>query len=311
MPAVVATKVPSIAADYACAVFAYWIVRQNSHSRNAALLAYMALLLAPTAILNGSYWGQADSIYAAGILASLYGLISKRSWIATTAFGVALAFKLQAVFFLPLLLALTLRKQVAWKHWFVVPAVLFLAVLPAWAAGGDIYRLLTIYLRQAQDYPALSMNAPTLYAWIPSAPDKFRLFFPAGMAFAVAIVVIFVSLIVHSKIRMSRQLVVELAALCVILVPFVTPKMHERYFFLADMLSIVLAFYVPALFHVALIVNLCSFFSYSYLLQGQFDEPWLALAMLFALVVVVKDCLIQLYPATDLGLPHEGVAEHP
>ena len=302
LPTLTAVKLPSIVADFLCAVIVYRIVRLKGQSTSAALVAYIAVLFAPTVVLNSSFWGQADSIYAVGILASLYGALTGRPWLVTTAFGLALAFKLQAVFFLPFLLALWLRKELAWKHWAAVPGVLVAAILPAWAAGGSLASLLTIYLRQAQDYSALTMYAPTLYAWFPSPPELFRLFLPAGLIFALAAVAIYVLLIAHSRISLSRQLMVQLAALCVILVPYVTPKMHERYFFLADVLSLVFAAYAPSYFFVALIVNLCSFFSYPYVAQRVFPQAWLALAMLLALVVMVRYCMLRLYPDLARGL---------
>ena len=305
-----AAKLPSIVADFICAGLASQIVRLKRQSRTEALLAYMAVLLAPTVILNSSFWGQSDSIYAVGILASLFAVLTRRPWLATATLGVALAFKLQAVFFLPFLGALWLHKELGWRHWLAVPAVLLLAVVPAWLAGGTITSLATIYLRQAQDYTGLAMYAPTLYAWFPISLELFKLFLPAGLFFALAVVGIFVVLIAHSKVRLTRQLLISLAAACLILVPFVTPKMHERYFYLADLVSILFAFYVPSYFFVALIVNLSSFFSYAYI-PHQIPEAWLALAMLFALAAIVRHCLLQLYPSLASGSdgpPHDQPA---
>jgi hypothetical protein len=46
------------------------------------------------------------------------------------------------------------------------------------------------------------------------------------------------------------------------MVPYVTPRMHERYFFAGDALSIIFGFYYPRYFFVPVVVGLVSFFAY-------------------------------------------------
>ena len=63
-------------------------------------------------MLNSAAWGQCDSIYAAFCLGSLYFLLRGRTWWACVFFGLALSFKLQAIFFLPaLLIVLVVNRQ--------------------------------------------------------------------------------------------------------------------------------------------------------------------------------------------------------
>ncbi len=303
LPSVVAVKLPSIVSDFLCAASVHQIVRLKGQNPGEALLAYMAVLLAPTVILNSSLWGQTDSIYLAGLLASLYGVLSRRPWLATIAFGVALAIKLQAVFFFPFLLALSLRKELPWKHWVVVPAILILALLPAWLVGRPISSLAATYPSQTETFNALTLYAPNLYAWLPSAPGLLPLLLPAGLLFALAAIAIYVLLIAHSRVKLTPALAVQLAALCVMLVPFVTPEMHERYYFAADVITIVYAFYFASSYYIPLIVILSSFFSYIAVLFSvdyhlePFPQSWLALAMLVALAIMVRRSLTQLYPA--------------
>ncbi len=316
----VAVKLPSIVADFVSAGFVHEIVRLRRRSLLEAFLAYVAALFAPTVLLNGAWWGQTDSLYAVGLLACVYCLLTRRRWLAMLAFGVALSVKLQSAFLLPFLVALWLRGQFNWKHWLAVPAMLALSILPAWLVGRPLASLAAIYLSQGEYFTALTMYAPTLYTWLPSPPELFRLFFPAGLVLAITVTGIFVLLIAYSRVRLSRQLIIQLAALCVMLVPFVTPKMHERYFYPADLLSIAFAFYSPSYFYVALVVNMSSFFSYVAACFGEqyhlvpVPETWLALAMLSAIGVVVWKSVRQLYPnvvsatssEADDGLPLSG-----
>ncbi len=55
--------------------------------------------------------------------------------------------------------------------------------------------------------------------------------------------------------------------------PFFMPGMHERYFFLADLLSLVLAFYLPKLWYVPVLVQTSSFLSYLPFMYGNWDKP--------------------------------------
>jgi Gpi18-like mannosyltransferase len=111
---VIAIKIPSIIFDFICAGFIYKIVRIKYENRIVGLLAYTAVLLSPTMILNSSFWGQADSIYTAGIIASIYFLITRKNWYSLISFGIAFAFKLQAIFLLPLLIAFWFKKELSW-----------------------------------------------------------------------------------------------------------------------------------------------------------------------------------------------------
>ena len=61
-------------------------------------------------------------------------------------FGIALAFKLQAVFLAPVLVALALRGSIPWKALLVIPSILLLALVPVvgWQ-DARLIELLNIY----------------------------------------------------------------------------------------------------------------------------------------------------------------------
>jgi len=303
LPNLTAVKLPALVADFVCATFVYQIVRFRRESRSEALLAYMALLLAPAIVLNGSFWGQPDSLCAAAVAVSLFGVLKKKPWVVTTAYGAALAFGLPAIFLLPFLISLSLKRRLGWKHWLAVPTVLVAGVLPAWVAGRPISGLVLSSVVSADYSSALSTYAPTLYTWVPTAPDAAGTIFHAGLVFALLVMAVLVVLMARSRVELSPQLAVQLATLCVVLVPFVTPKMHERDFLLADVLSIVLAFYVPSLYHLALVTNMSSLFSYISSLfsveyhRRPFPEAWLAVAMLLVIALTIRHVVQQLYPA--------------
>ena len=298
MEKVAAIKIPSIIADYVCAAFVYGIIRQRTGDKLVPVLGYMATLLAPVVILNSSFWGQADSIYTAGLLGCVYFLIIRRNWLAFISFGLAFAFKLQAIFLLPLLLILLLRREVSWKHFLAIPAVYFVSILPAWVIGRPLGSLLSVYASQADYYNRLTRHAPSLYAWFPIDPGLYNLIYPAGLAFGAAVILLFILIAARSRSRLLPAMLVELAAYSTLLAPFVLPKMHQRYFFPADILLIVFAFYFPGYFYIPLVINMVSYFSYQYFLFGPEDVPMsiLALVTLSMLAIFTRKLITDLYP---------------
>jgi Gpi18-like mannosyltransferase len=295
-----AVKLPSVAADFLCA----WLVQQIAARKYGSQsvipwIGFLTVLFIPTVILNGSAWGQADSIYTAALLASLLFLLQSRPTLGLLAFGVALALKFQAIFFLPFLAALWLRGTFSWKHWFWIPFVYFLSILPAWLAGRPLADLITIYISQTDLYKNLTLNAPNLYTWFPQ--NAYDLLYPSGMALCAGLCLLFVIAVRRSKIALTAPVLVQLAMVSVLLVPFFLPKMHERYFFPADLLSLVYALYFPAFFFIPMLVCGISWISYMPFLF-KIDEPPIplpiaGLILFVALCIVTIRLFVTLYPA--------------
>jgi Gpi18-like mannosyltransferase len=288
IPRIFGVKLISITFDFVCGLFAYKIVRWRFSTGSAPLLALMAVLFAPTVILNSAYWGQVDAVYTAGLLASLYFLLKEQELRAFSAFGLAFAFKLQAIFFSPVLFILWLKRQVTLKSFLLIPVVYVVTIIPAWLIGRPLSDLLTIYLKTSEGYQALTLQAPNFYQWFPKDEALRSLLTPMALLFAASVV--FLLLIVTYKIHgsITGGALVDLALVSVLLLPYFLPRMHERYFFAADVLSIVFAFYYPRLFFVPIGIGLISFFSYGPFLFHVtiIPLPILALAELAMLVVV-------------------------
>ena len=176
---VTAVKLPSIFCDFICAWYVYRIVRLKYEKGPIPIFAFLAILFAPTVILNSAIWGQADSIFTAALVVFLFYLLKKRPWLACIAFGIAFSIKLQSIYLAPLLLVLFLKKVLSWKHLLVIPVVYFIAIIPAWIAGRPLVELLTIYFDQVQGVPGLFHNAPNMYTWLPA--DDYGPFFVAGI----------------------------------------------------------------------------------------------------------------------------------
>ena len=299
-PAVVAAKLPAMLADLVCASIVFLIVR-SEHRRPTTLplIAGMVVLFAPTVVLNSSFWGQADSLYTAGILAWIYLMMTRRPVWAVVCFGIALAFKLQAMFLAPVLVALALKGAIPWKALLSIPGILVVALVPSWAAGRPIQELVSIYASQASQYESITMNAPSAFAWLPGSKQVFNMFYAPGLIAGAAAALLWCFVIYKSPRALSARLILEVALAAALIVPFFLPKMHERYFYPADVLSIAFAFLYPEFFYVPLLAIGASFLSYQQFLfeRDLVPLPVLSLALLGLITLLVYHIIRQLYAA--------------
>lgn len=266
LPAVYAIKAISLPFDFALAFFVYRCVAlRYRESRTAPLYAAAATLLAPAVVVNGAMWGQSDAIYATFLVACLYCLLTRRPGRAFAAFGLALAFKAQAVFFAPFLLWVLVKRRVDWPWGLLSPLVYVAALVPSWILGRNFYEMLFTYPDQSGQFSELVKGAANLYQWL---PDSLYPYWPVGAAFT-SVFVLAVALVVRkSRAVLGPDLLVTLAAFSVLVVPYLLPKMHDRYFFPADALVVVLAFYRPRLWFLAPAVMLVSAQSHLLFLTG-------------------------------------------
>ncbi|WP_328842690.1 hypothetical protein [Streptomyces sp. NBC_00258] len=275
-------KAISVGFDLLLAIFAFRITALRHPGRPGLALAAGGIVpLLPTVTANSGWWGQADSIFTAFILGGIYFVLRHRPWWACTFFGLALAFKLQTVFIFPFLFVLLLTRRLPSKALLAIPAVYLALDVPALLLGADPVQLLTIYARQTGTYQFLTMNAPSVYQFVTSGDhaDAIR---SAGILGTGFVVLALTALVVFSRVgRASMRLggrdseitstrILLMATVSAVLVPFLLPSMHERYFYVADVLSVLSAFYLPKqLWLLPVVVQISSFGSYLQYLRYQ------------------------------------------
>ena len=296
VPKLYAIKAISLVFDFGLAFVVLSLIRLKYDRRSIWFAAFATVLFAPTIFFNSALWGQCDVIYTTFLLASLYSLLRDRASLAVLFLSIAFAFKLQAIFLFPLFLVLWAKGELSLKYFLLIPAVYVVLCAPALATGRPLPDLLTIYLHQANTYPRLTSSAPNLYQWL---PDNTQLFGRAGLIFASTTVALLCYVCVKSDVRWEKNLTVGLALASALVVPFVLPYMHERYFYPADCIAIVYGFYFPRRFYVPLAVITISLFSYFPFLFSDMTViplPYLALLLAIVLIVVLVDLLKALYP---------------
>ena len=293
IPTIFAIKIISIIFDFVLGFFVYRCVRLKYREPNESaipILAALVALLMPTVVLNSAMWGQTDAIYTAFLVACLYYLLAGRQAAAFIAFGVAFSVKAQSVFLCPLFLWLLVKEKVDWRYFGLSPAVYAVAILPAWFIGRPFADLLLIYVYQIRMFWALTLNAPNFYQYIPRAYSNF---YPVGVAFAAVVVLGIAYFVSKSRVKITADRLVFMATFSVLIMPYLLPKMHERYFFAADVISIILAFYCPRYWYVPVVIGAVSFLAYMPFLFDRFIlYPWLPVALLLLIAVLGRQFLL-------------------
>ena len=237
--------------------------------RDRPLLCFCVLLLLPTVVANGAFWGQCDALYGALVVHALACALEKRPCASLALLGVAFSFKLQTVFVLPLWGALVLLGWAPLRALLCFPAAYAATCVPALLLGKPLGDILGVYFGQAAEYAGyLNLNAPNLYAFLPhGAQVDTAALSRLGIAAALVLALAVAALLWLRRRQADGRALLLAAVLLAVGVPFLLPHMHERYFFLADVLSAALACALPALAPIALLVQLSSFGAYLVVLR--------------------------------------------
>ena len=282
IPKIIAIKSIPIFFDLVNALLVYKILRLKYRVGKLPYLAAAVFLLAPTVIMNSALWGQIDSLYTCFLLITLFYLLTDRPLPSMFAFGLALAVKAQAAFLGPFLLLMALKRRIPWYAFALIPLAYFAAMLPAMIAGRPLGDVFTIYLNQAAELQIPSHNAPNWYIFVPQS--TYSVSMPIGMLIAVFGSFTWAYLHRNSTNRYENMLLAALVS--VALTPFLLPKMHDRYFYPADALSILLAFSAPQFWFIPICYQIISSLVYAIFLIEADRSTMLILATQLNTVVM-------------------------
>jgi Gpi18-like mannosyltransferase len=262
IPALTAIKLISVLFDISAGFAVYRIVAHYYSNKSYARLAFLTVLLLPTVFVESGHWGQCDVIYTSFLLWSVAALVEEKYTKGLILFSIAFVFKAQAIFLAPLFLILLIKKKFPWYTLVWPPIIYFLSILPAWLAGRPITDLLTIYFSQANTYPSLSMNAPSLFYPLGKMGLYSELMVWIGLGITVCFVGLYLIYRLRKPFRQETLFYLYDACYLTFLVPFFMPKMHDRYFFAATLFFVVMIFLDRKTIWLAVLVEVSSLLSY-------------------------------------------------
>jgi len=288
---VVIVKLPSILFDFILALISVKLSgRLGVTALHKKLTLYAVILLNPLTLLDSAAWGQCDSIYGSMILLTLLAICGAKPWSAEPPtekrnlfwksgdgicllFAVAVSFKLQSVFFLPILCLLWIMQkrnvlkpvQLLW-----VPIVYTVSCIPMYLAGRSLKVMFKIYLGQAnRNYGTLTLNYPNLYSLIGSWSETlYDSYFIYGLLLTFLLLITLFYQLYCRKVKLDCLMLCKVTALSILTVCFCLPLVHERYAYVGEMLLFVIMTREAKHIKTALVTMLCTLFTYcSYLMQ--------------------------------------------
>lgn len=297
IPDLYTVKLLSILFDILLAWCVMKTVSLFTESTGRRLTAFIGTLWLPTVFLNGAYWGQCDSMYAAMTVLSLYLMLTDRPIGSVIAFAVSLSLKLQAIFFMPMFLVFVLARKMKFRQLFVFPVAYIATLLPAVLAGRNFVDLLLLYYNNTDTAGSgLNYNSSSMYAIseFPNLPESFAA--NIGIVLAFGLCFFLFGWVLVRRRHADNSVLLGMALVMCLGIPFFLPHMHDRYFYLADVLSFAVAVIFPWESLIPVLVSFGSLLGYHAYLRLQFLLPmrWGGFAMLLALllsVIHVAACL--------------------
>jgi Gpi18-like mannosyltransferase len=268
IPKIVIIKLIPIFFDLINAAIIFKILRLKYPLGKTPYLAAAIFLFAPTVVMNSALWGQIDSFYTCFLLLCVYFLLTDRPIPSMFTFGLAVSIKAQAAFLGPFLLLMGFKKRIPFYAFGIVPLIYLGVMLPAILAGRTVLDVFTVYLNQAAQMQIPSLNAPNWYIFVPQS--TYPVSMPMGMTIAVLIVAIWIYVYSRQNFPHKHEIVWYTALVSTTIMPFLLPKMHERYFYPAEVFSLVLAFFSPEFWFIPLCYQVISSLAYSVFL---FEAP--------------------------------------
>jgi Gpi18-like mannosyltransferase len=229
-------KMISAVFEFGCAIVVAQMVWRTTRVLLRASLAFCAVWLAPTVIFNGALWGQADSIWTFFTLVSVTLFMRDRNGILP--FAVAFSVKAQGVFLGPFLLGMMLRRRIHLAWLATVPGVYMVLAIPVLIAGRSLVSVFTVYIDQANTFHQLFISAANI--WVFAAGTPYVIGVAIGVVLATASGLALSIFITQSK-RGGPEFILLVACVSLMLMPYLLPKMHERYFYAFELASIALA----------------------------------------------------------------------
>ena len=294
IPSLFSYKILSILFDLVLAIVAYFIMKKENGG-GKPIIAFCLIWLSPIVFLNSAAWAQCDSIYSTFVILALYMLSNKKYSASMCILGIAFAFKLQAVFVLPLFLFVYfVRKEFSITKFLLVPISMIGVSLPLLFWGRNILDIFSIYFDQTNSYPAISMNYPSFWMLMCKGYDKVANEFMkiACICFAIFALALLMYRWLKKGYSTNGKNLYMMAYLIVYTCVLFLPGMHERYGYVYEILAIILALLVPKMIPICIGLVCISLNTYGCFLFS-IDINLMLLATINTLIYVVSIYLLE------------------
>jgi len=189
-------------------------------------------------------------------------------------------------------------RRIRLRHLPLFPAVYALVVLPAVLLGKPLLETLTLYFSQAGSIGSgLNYNSSSMFAFFPGSANV-AFWSKAGIILAFLFMFAVLGWLYGERKHVNYNVIYAAALLLAVGIPFILPHMHDRYFFIADVLALGFGVIFPKLFAVPILVQFASLLGYHAYLKMQFLLPMRdgACALLLTILLLIM-FIIYHFPA--------------
>ena len=179
--------------------------------------------------------------------------------------------------------------------------------LPAIIMGRSFKDVMLIYFNQANEYKWLSMNFPNLYNFFDEHYMTINspLVAKCGIAFTFLIFLSMLLYVIIKKVKITDKKILLLGLWSVVIATYFLPYMHERYMYVAELLSVIYFLCYFERFYIPISINLVSIIMYFYVL---FDISLVHindLAIIYLLFIII----FSVYVYKTVGYDDEVIKE--
>ncbi|WP_027216031.1 glycosyltransferase 87 family protein [Butyrivibrio fibrisolvens] len=267
-----AYKILSCVFDYILGYAVGKVVFKLTGSERKRWISFFFVVFSPIVIINSACWGQCDSIYVSFCILTIDALLDDKDYLPFIWFGVALAFKLQAIFLLPFLLIVWWRShKYTIAHFFIIPISMVIICLPNILIGHrNVKEIVGIYMGQAEKYERIAMNYPSFWNILVSQAEGELFHILKKVAiFATAVILIAIVIYVEKRqIKLQTENMLYVAMIAVYSCVLFLPAMHERYSFMYEVIALIILMINKRSLKVLIPMYLMTLLDYSNFLFG-------------------------------------------
>ena len=218
----------------------------------------------------------------------MYYLQKDKPLAASLWYGLAISFKLQAIFFLPVFIIIFwFRYRSKIFYILFIPLMYYVIALPTLLAGRSFMDVTLIYVDQTEAYPWLTLNMPNLYQWFPEQRYDDLSGFAFGL-FMVTMAISFLGMLLN-RVKVTNEHILFLTVWSIMMANFLLPSMHERYLYGADVAVILLVWQKPRYVWMAIVIQAISFFAYTPYIFGMEPIAHEIVAVGFAFAIIIMN----------------------
>ncbi|MBP0990777.1 MAG: glycosyltransferase family 39 protein [Oscillospiraceae bacterium] len=256
--------------DILNALAVYLIIKSVTNDKTKAAIGYLIMVILPVQFINSAVWGNADSIYVCFLLYCIYFALKNKGGFSMFFFGLALANKLQALFIAPFLVYLLLNRKIKLYKTVYAPLAVIASFIPAYVCGAGFFEPFAFYSRQLNGYSKLTLGCPNFWHLFSFSSKSENIINRGAPYFALAVIGVFFAIILMRNIKQTDSNLLAVAAFTVGITVFFLPHLHERYFYMLDVLAVVYALSRKKNHIIILLMQLASGIAYYHYISGRY-----------------------------------------